>query len=138
ETGKRKAALNYAEVVHCLAFSADGKSLFTGSADQTLRRWDVATGRELAVFEGHRREVRAAAVTADGKTAATFSGDGTVRVWDVATAKEIGKWEASDTRIDERLDFPRSLAFADGGKKLLLLSDRSTLVWDAATGQELR
>lgn len=33
-----------------LAFSADGKTLLSGSADHTMRLWDVATGAPIRVF----------------------------------------------------------------------------------------
>jgi WD40 repeat protein len=34
-----------------LSFAADGKSLLSLGGDQTFRRWDVATGKELSRFE---------------------------------------------------------------------------------------
>jgi WD40 repeat protein len=34
--------------VTALAFAPDGQSVFTGSNDHTVRRWDAATGRQLA------------------------------------------------------------------------------------------
>ena len=34
--------------VTALAFASDGRSVFTGSADRTVRQWDPAAGRQLA------------------------------------------------------------------------------------------
>src|SRR5580704_55948 len=34
-----------------LAFAPDGKSLLSLGGDQTFRRWDAATGKELSRFE---------------------------------------------------------------------------------------
>ena len=39
--------------VNCLAFSADGKTLATGSGDETVMLWDVATAKERATLRGH-------------------------------------------------------------------------------------
>src|SRR5262249_45338506 len=39
--------------VLCLAFSPDGRRALSGSADETVRLWDVANERELRCFNGH-------------------------------------------------------------------------------------
>src|SRR5262245_21159918 len=49
-----------------LAFSPDGRTIITASADRTARIWDAATGKELARLV-HDAEVRAVAVSSDGK-----------------------------------------------------------------------
>src|SRR5262245_63991850 len=35
-----------------MAFSPDGKTLFSGNSTEPIRLWDVATGRELRRFTG--------------------------------------------------------------------------------------
>jgi WD40 repeat protein/predicted Ser/Thr protein kinase len=66
-------------------FTPDGRHLFATnraiSAQNLLRRWDVATG-DLAEFTGHTGRVSGLAVRADGAMVASSSYDGTVRVWD--------------------------------------------------------
>jgi len=62
--------------VHALAFSPDGKLLATGSADQTIRLWDVSklTGRSgvergAGTFAVPRSEKGKATDTSPGKAA---------------------------------------------------------------------
>src|SRR5262249_7198499 len=75
------------EWVNAVAVTADGRRALSGSGDETLRWWDLATGRCLRVLEGHTYGVDAVAVTADGRRALSGCGLGTLRWWDLATGR---------------------------------------------------
>jgi len=71
-----------------LAFSPDGQLLVTGSADNAVRIWEVASGRELRTLAGHARGVKAVAFSHDARWLASGSIDGSVKLWDVTTGHE--------------------------------------------------
>ncbi|MEW6291661.1 MAG: hypothetical protein AB1545_17660, partial [Thermodesulfobacteriota bacterium] len=83
--------------VSAVAFSPDGKTLASGSRDNTLRLWDVATGEARQVFTGHTGSVSAVAFSPDGKTLASGSGDNTLRLWDVAMLEKLKKLSTNPT-----------------------------------------
>jgi len=57
------------------------------SDDKTARIWEIATGRECAVFK-HRAPISSVTFSPDGRMLATASDDNTARIWDVATGQE--------------------------------------------------
>lgn len=57
----------------------------SGSRDQTIQLWDVATGALLQTLEGHTDSVTSVAFSPNGKQVVSGSDDETVRLWDAAT-----------------------------------------------------
>jgi WD40 repeat protein len=73
-----------------VAFSRDGKTLASGSEDDTVRLWDVATGQQIGdPLSADTGTVWSVVFSPDGKTLASGSGDHTVRLWDVAYLVDI-------------------------------------------------
>jgi hypothetical protein len=71
-TAPEVATLNgHAGAVLQVAFSPDGKLLATGSADKTVKLWDVRTGKLKKTLSGHGAEVGAVAFSPDGKILAS-------------------------------------------------------------------
>jgi WD40 repeat protein len=66
-----------------LALSPDGRWLALAGGDGAVRLQDIWTGKELAVFKGHKGAVNAVAFAPHGKTMASASADMTALIWDV-------------------------------------------------------
>jgi hypothetical protein len=65
-------------------FSHDGKLLFVGRTDGSLRVLDAATGHVVRDVPAHSEAILSLTLSGDGKTLASGSSDSTVLLWDVA------------------------------------------------------
>ncbi len=76
-----------------MCLSPDGRFALSGSLDNTLKLWDVATGRCLRTFEGHTEPVSSVCLSPDGRFALSGSLDNTLKLWDVATGRCLRTFE---------------------------------------------
>ena len=110
------------------AFSPDGKRIVSASADNTVRIWDVETGKEIRKFEKHTDQVNSAAFSPDGKRIVSASDDKTVRIWNAETGEEIHRFEEYSNDV-------RSAAFSPDGKLVVTAdADFSVRIFDVESG----
>ncbi len=115
----------------CLAFSPDGRHLLAGGADNVIRVFDVATGRELKRLEIHADWVLGLAFAPDGKHFASASRDKTARLFSTAS------WELEET-YDAHAQPVFAVAFARGGKRVLSgARDREIHAWAPADAKKV-
>jgi len=90
------------DAVLSLDFSPDGKLLASGASDKIARVTDIATGRQVNLFEGHTHHVTGVAFRADGRVLATAGADGVVMAWDMILGerkKKIEGWTKEVTSL---------------------------------------
>jgi eukaryotic-like serine/threonine-protein kinase len=111
-----------------VALSADGRILAAslGTDETTIRLWDVASGQELGVLDGHRAYVIALAFWPDGKTLASAGADQTIRIWDVKERRPLTVLRGHRGEIHRLALLPDNITLISGAK------DGTVMVWDTA------
>ena len=84
--------------VNSLAFSSDGKFLFSGGGDNTVRRWDLDLGKLLQTFKlkEHNDRLIAVAFSADESFFVSGSKDGTARLWNFTDGQPIREFRGQE------------------------------------------
>jgi WD40 repeat protein len=123
----------HTDAVYAVAYSPDGRTVATGSADRTIRLWDVVSHKQIGQpFNGALDIVRTLAFSPDGRTLAAGSDDDSIRLWSVATHKQAGRPLTGHSEV------LRSVAFSPDGRTLASGSDDDTIrLWDVASHKQL-
>jgi WD40 repeat protein len=113
-----------------LAVSDAARLIASGDEAGSVRLWDLAGGREVAVIRPANESVEALGFSPDGaKLAIAHSGN--IFVWDVAS-KQSSKLIGSDWKLGMF-----DVAYTRDGKGLIT-ARRHAELWSAATGAKLR
>jgi RNA polymerase sigma factor (sigma-70 family) len=128
----------HAKDVKCAVFTPDGKGIITGSADGTVRLWEIATGKESRRFYGPEDMVRQIALSTDGTRLAIAQGDGgswlpaVIFIWDVISGKQLAQWKGLKS-------MPVDLAWAGNNNTLAVsCSDGKLCLFDVATANQIK
>ena len=117
--------------VASVCVSADGSRCISGSSDNTIKVWDVATGACMQTLGMHKpySHIKGCAspvflvyVSADGSTCFSVSGPNTVKVWDIATGTCVQTLEGNGNS--------GSVCVSADQSKLFLQTDEKTItIW---------
>ena len=113
-----------------MAFTPDGKALFSSCCDGSMRLWDLATKKEQRTFSGHRDDVFVIATAEEGETLLSGSHDGTIAQWNATNGKKLRDWPA---HVGGVVCFHLS---ADGKTLVSGGYDKTIRLWDVATARE--
>ncbi|MBW4557966.1 MAG: hypothetical protein KME59_18930 [Trichormus sp. ATA11-4-KO1] len=123
--------LAHSAKITCLTYSPDGKTLASGSYDNTIKLWDVATGMQICTLQSISARINDLTYSPDGKTIASGCNDSTIKMWDVVTGREIHSLKGHSARV-------LCVAYSPDGKTLASGSKDSTIkLWDVATGRKI-
>ena len=113
-----------------VAFSPDGNMALSGSEDNTLKLWNVATGEAIHSLEAHTDNVHFVMFSPDGSMALSASYDFTLKLWDVVQGREI-------RTVTQGTVY--SAAFSSDGRHIMSGTDKKDglRLWEVSTGAEV-
>jgi WD40 repeat protein len=111
--------------VLCIAYSADGKSLASGSGDKMSLLHTIAGLRGVAAHQGR---INRMTLTGNGAQIVTCGDDKVVALWNTGDLAQVRKYEGVASPVK---------AVARGGDNQLLAAgdDRTLRVWNLGSGQ---
>jgi WD40 repeat protein/uncharacterized caspase-like protein len=113
-------------------FGPDDRWIASGSADNSIRLWDVDSGRELRALVGHKNWIKSLALSRSGEILASGSNDHTAKLWNVSSGRELFTLSGHSSPVEV-------LAFSPDDRLLVSGSNDSTIkIWDTAAGREVQ
>ncbi|MEO1431461.1 MAG: protein kinase [Cyanobacteria bacterium J06633_8] len=126
--------LNYhTSSIDSIAISPDGKILASSSHDNTIKLWNIFTGKELLTINT-KYSIYAIALAPDGLTIASGDSKNNIYIWDINSGEKIGILEGHTGRFAgiNSLSFsPDGQILASGG------GDKTVKLWNLNTGAEI-
>ena len=123
DVGKPRTLTGHLGRVSSVVFSPDGRTLFSGSIDRTIRFWDLTRNTPSKSIDAHSGGVNALSLTGDGKVLASGSYDRTAKTWNTATGASVHVFSGSRSQIF-------SVALDGSGHKLVTVSESGSIrIW---------
>jgi WD40 repeat protein len=127
-----KTITGHSSYVNTLAISPDGQTLVSGSADKTIKVWNLSIGQEILTLKSHLNPINTLVISPDGQTLVSGSADKTIKVWNLSTGQEVRTLKGHSNPVN-------SLIISSDWQTLLSGSaDKTIKVWNLSTGQEIR
>jgi len=112
-----------------LAVTSDSRRLVSGSADKTIKLWNLETGTLIHTMAGHDKAVMSFTIANDNKWIVSICGDNTIKLWNLETGTLIRNMSGG---IGENVN---SIAVTPDSKQLVSGNKDATVkLWDLETG----
>jgi WD40 repeat protein len=124
----RVAHFKYSGPISAVAFSQDGRGVFTAIENGTPSVFELASGKRIAQL-AHQGTVTTTAISANGRWVVTSGQGNLVRVFDAASGEEVAQFLHQAPILALAISSDRRRVITGG-------SDKIARVFDTATGQE--
>ncbi|MCZ8226145.1 MAG: protein kinase [Microcystis sp. LE19-84.1B] len=124
-----KTLTGHSDWVWSVVYSPDGHYLASGSWNNPIKIWEVATGKQLRTLTGHSNQVLSVVYSPDGRYLASGSSN-TIKIWEVATGNELRTLTGHPLLVF-------SVVYSPDGRYLASGSSNSIIIWEVATGKGL-
>ena len=129
ESGKGfRTLIGHSSYIESVSFRSDGKTLASGSRDNTIKLWDVESGTLLRTLTGHSHWVYSISFSQDGRTLASGSGDKKIKIWDVESGTELKTLIGHSSDIEAMTFSPNGRTLASGSR------DKTIKLWNVESG----
>ncbi len=119
----------HTDTIWSIDFSPDGQTIASGSADDTIILWDVASGSpSTEPIPAHEGDVLSVTYSPDGQTLASGSKDHTIKLWKATTMDLLLTLKGHTGGVNDVAFGPNGRLMASAGR------DNLVMVWDVATG----
>jgi WD40 repeat protein len=132
----------HSQSITSLVISPNGKNLISSSENQTVKFWDLETGKEINTFLKLDRQIKTIAISPDGETLITsdeifhqinsqYRTDSSIKIWDIHTGNLL-------TEINPGYEMGKLVISSDS--KILMTCSRwgeFLKIWDLNTGEHL-
>jgi WD40 repeat protein len=85
----QSAIAKYVRYKNSLLISRDGKTLIKGKFGSKVKQWDIASGKTVMEFVGHKKAVLCYDLSKDGRKLLTGGGDGKIILWDFLSGDSL-------------------------------------------------
>jgi hypothetical protein len=121
----------HSQRINIVAFSPNGKTIASGSNDNTLRMWYAGNGRDIQTYEDAKSDFLALGWSPDNNhLAGGLSWAGDILVWNTS-------WDKVEQSLAGHNDWVKAVLYSPDGRNIISGSrDGSVRFWDAKSGKE--
>ncbi|ETO05314.1 WD-40 repeat protein [Reticulomyxa filosa] len=134
-----------------MMLSPDGKQILTSSNDKTVRIWDMESGKQIHILEGHKNYVNAAQFSLDGSKIISYSRDTIIKLWETSSGKLLKSFEGHEEDNCIRFIEWRNSIMGCHSNSILQIqfssnsptfiscfADKTIRLWDILSGKQLQ
>jgi WD40 repeat protein/Cdc6-like AAA superfamily ATPase len=120
-----------------VAVSYDARFVASTEGDSLIRVWEVKSGREVHVLEGHTGNVRCIAFSPQDNLLGSGGEDRSIRIWDCHSGKQIRVLEGRQDYVSSIVFSPDGQTLASGGDTRDTNEKENLIqVWSITSGRE--